>query len=161
MELFGQFLEQHGGGRDIRLIQGPGFVGVDAEGSADDATIQAYGDRFIRERLVASEFHPDTWAPVSIRDPAETEAKLASVAGQKYSYRELDDMTDLMQRTFQTLPIVSKVTRSGVLEENIFLEYSQERLASYGLQPTKLPDLLRARNVTLPGVLEPREEHNH
>ena len=41
--------------------------------------------------------------------------------------------------------------RSGVLPEQIFLDYSQERLASYGLQPSNLKGILNARNITLPG----------
>ena len=37
----------------------------------------------------------------------------------------------------------------------VYLLYSQERLASYGVQTGTLPNLLRARNITLPGgVLE-------
>ena len=67
------------------------------------------------------------------------------------SYRELDDFTDLIMRTLQTVPLVSKVTRAGVLKESVYIEYSQERLASYGLQPSKLAELLRARNTKLPG----------
>ena len=155
MDMFGRFFEGQGMGRDTRLIEGPGFVGVDARGAGDDATIGSFGERFVRERLIASEFHPDSWTPVVIRDPGETEAKLLAVSGEKFSYRELDDITELIQRTLQTLPIVSKVERSGVLEENVLLEYSQERLASYGIRPSDLPNLLKARNITVAGgVLE-------
>ncbi|HET6373486.1 MAG TPA: efflux RND transporter permease subunit, partial [Candidatus Polarisedimenticolia bacterium] len=59
--------------------------------------------------------------------------------------------TDLIKKTLLTLPTVSKVSRVGALEERVYLEYSQERLASYGVQTASLPDLLSARNVTLPG----------
>ena len=61
-------------------------------------------------------------------------ARLEAVAGDKYSYRELDEYTDLITRTLKTLPIVSKVTRAGLLEERVYLEYSQERLAAYGVK---------------------------
>jgi len=47
--------------------------------------------------------------------------------------------------------MVSKVSRTGLLDERIFLYYSQERLAAYGIQTSKLPDILSARNITLPG----------
>ena len=63
-------------------------------------------------------------------DPADTESMLLRAAGDKYTYRELDDFTDLIQRTLQGIPQVSKVTRSGVLQETIYLNYSQERLAA-------------------------------
>ena len=48
-------------------------------------------------------------------------------------------------------PQTSKVERRGVLAEAVYLNYSQERLASYGLQPADLVEVLNARNITLPG----------
>jgi len=70
--------------------------------------------------------------PAIIRDPADTEAQLAKVAGAKYSYRQLDNYTDLIQRTLQGVPETSTITRAGVLQEQIYLNYSQQRLAQYG-----------------------------
>ena len=107
---------------DARLVIGDGFIAVDAVSTADDAALAEYAHRFTRERLRASEFHPDAWPVVVVRDPADTLARLESVAGDKYSYRELDDFTDLIARTLKTLPIVSKVTRSGLRQEQIYLE---------------------------------------
>ena len=47
------------------------------------------------------------------------------------------------------------MTRSGVLQEQIYLDYSQQRLAQYGYDPSKLKDILNAQNITLPaGSLE-------
>jgi multidrug efflux pump subunit AcrB len=151
VQLYGHFLEREGVASNLRIIQGPGFMGVEGETTKDDATLRAESDRFVREQLVASNFHPDSWPPLVIRDTAQLVAQLQAVAGEKYSYRELDDITDLIQKTLQTLPIVSKVSRSGVLAERVYLDYSQERLASYGVQTSKLPDLLSARNISLPG----------
>ena len=64
------------------------------------------------------------------------------MAGAKYSYRQLDNYTDLIQRTLQGVPETSTVTRSGVLPEQIYLDYSQQRLAQYGYDPSKLKDIL-------------------
>ena len=107
----------------------------------------------MQEHFHRSEIHPDSWQPVFVRDPQETETKLAAVAGDKYSYRELDDYTALIQRTLQGTPEVSKVDRSGVLAERIYLDYSQQRLAEYGIQPSGLRQVLSTRNITLPGGL--------
>ena len=137
--------------QDPRFISGPGFVGVDAASAKDDGALERYLQRFIRERLKESEFHPDAWPGVVIRDPRDTRARLTAAAGDKYSYRELDDFTDLIARTLKTLPMVSKVTRTGLLQERVYLEYSQERLASYGVRVGTLDQVLGARNITLPG----------
>ncbi len=139
--------------RDPHIFQGPGFVGLDVSTDVGDEVLRQWGDRFIQERLHRSEIHPDAWHAAFIRDPGQTAEKLAAVAGEKYSYRELDDFTDLMQRTIQGAPEVAKVDRKGVLAEQIYLDYSQERLASYGLKPSGLKDILGARNITLPGGL--------
>jgi multidrug efflux pump subunit AcrB len=136
---------------DARLVIGSGFIGVDAVSEGNDRALREYVERFTRERLRASEFHPDAWPVAVVRDPAETLASFKTVAGDKYSYRELDDFTDLIARTLKTLPIVSKVTRSGLLQEQIYLEYSQERLAAYGVKVGSLDRVLGARNISMPG----------
>ena len=38
-----------------------------------------------------------------------------------------------------------------MLPEQIYLDYSQQRLAEYGMTPSNLKDILGARNITLPG----------
>jgi multidrug efflux pump subunit AcrB len=137
--------------RDVRIVEGMGFIALDGISDQDDAAVRQYVQRFVEERLRASEFHPDTWPAIVVRDPAGTYAQLAAIAGDKYSYRELDDFTDLMVRTLKTLPMVSKVTRTGLLQERIYLEYSQERLAAYGVKVGALEQVLGDRNITLPG----------
>jgi multidrug efflux pump subunit AcrB len=137
--------------RDARLLEGSQFIGVDGASDLDDAKILSHLQHFVLERLRVSEFHPDAWRATVIRDPAETRAKLLAVAGDKYSYREMDDLTELMKRTFQTVEQVSKVDRLGVLGEQVTLSFSQERIASYGVQMGKLQDILRSRNTALSG----------
>ena len=142
---------QEGVLRDARLLEGPQFVGVDGVSELSDSALVAHVHRWVTERLRVSEFHPDAWPAIVVRDPGETRAKLLAVAGDKYSYREMDDLTELMKRTFQTVAQVSKVDRLGVLGEQVTLSFSQERLASYGVQMGKLQDILKARNTALSG----------
>src|SRR5262249_28668172 len=110
-----------------------------------------YVQQFMTERMQSSEFHPDAWPPFVVRNPQETPAKLSAVAGDKYSYRQMDDFTDLIEKTLKTVPQVSKVARSGNLDETVYLVYSQERLASYGVRPSNLENVLKGRNITTPG----------
>jgi len=150
-DLFVEYLEEQNLLGDAQPLEGSGFIGVDAAVSADDMSLLKAAETFVRERLQIAEFHPDAWPLAVIHDPRETRDKLAAVAGDKYSYRELDQFTDQVEKTLKTLPSVSKVNRAGLLDERIFLYYSQERLAAYGIQTSKLPDILSARNITLPG----------
>ena len=140
---------------NAQAIEGPGFVAVDGTTARSDAELNTFVGDFVEERLRAAEMHPDAWPAVVVRNPSDAVAKLAAVAGDQYSYRELDDYTELIMRTVKTLPMVSKVSRTGLLDERVFLEYSQERIASYGVTPSTLNDVLSARNITASGgVLE-------
>jgi multidrug efflux pump len=151
LEVFIQAAIRDGIFANVNRLNGPGFIGVDATSNQTDGQITDYVKAFIRDRLHASEFHPDAWPPILVREPQEVLAKLTAVAGDKYSYRELDDFTDLVVRHLKGLPIVSKVTRAGLLSERVFLEYSQERVAAYGVTPGALTDALKGRNITVPG----------
>lgn len=153
--IFGRKAVQDQVATDVRTLSSGGCSGLDFATTLTDDALREYGERFIRESLRAYDIHPDAWGPIIIRDPRDTKAQIAQTAGDRYSYRQLDDFTDLIQRYLQRVPTVAKVTRSGVLPEEIFLEYSQERLAAYDLQPFRLGSILNARNTSLPGgVLE-------
>jgi multidrug efflux pump subunit AcrB len=148
---FARFTAEKKFARDVRLIEGTGFVGLDGDTDLGDAAVMGYLNEFLNTRLRPSEIHPDSWDPAIIRDPRDTEARLAAVAGAKYTYRELREFAELIQRTFQSSPQVSKVTLSGVLPETVYLVFSQERLASYGIPVSGLSSILSARNIATPG----------
>jgi multidrug efflux pump subunit AcrB len=134
-----------------RIISGRGFIGVDGGSRYDDSRIGTFLADFISTRIPPSEIDPDVWYPVIIRDPSQTAARLNTVKGWKYSYGELDNFTDLIARTLLGVPQASRVDRKGVLPRAIYLNYSQERLASYGLRPSDLANVLNSQNITLPG----------
>jgi multidrug efflux pump subunit AcrB len=151
--LFLDWMTDRGLASDVRPFGGRGLVGADVETRLEDDALILAVQRFLAERMQASELHPDAWRPVLVRDPARTTEALRAAAREKYTYRELDDFTDLIARTLQTVPQVSKIERSGVWNERVYLEYSQERLAAYGVRPANLPQLLGARNITASGGL--------
>ena len=139
------------GARDVRTFSGPGYLGVDSMTVASDAQILESARAYFGERLRASELHPDVWPLAVIRDPSETLAKLTAVAGEKYSYRDLDGYTEQLEKALQAVPEVAKVSRAGVLSDTVYLEYSQEKLASYGVVPSQIQDILAARNIVSRG----------
>src|SRR5262249_48288121 len=139
------------GAEDVRLFAGPGFLGIDARTLANDEKILANAGDFIAERLRTSELHPDIWHLAVIRDPNDTESKLAAVAGEKYSYRDLDTWSEQLEKALQGVPEVAGVSRAGVVGDVVYLEYSQEKLASYGVGPQQIKDVLAARNITARG----------
>ncbi|HXI26256.1 MAG TPA: efflux RND transporter permease subunit, partial [Pyrinomonadaceae bacterium] len=151
LNLLVDYLKEKGLATDLHVIIEPGFVGVDGVSKSSDEELLDQTHHFINERLQASDFHPDSWPPVVIRDPNQTRERLALVVGDKYSYRQMDDFTDIIEKGLKSVPQATKVSRAGILSERIFLLYSQERIASYGLKPGDLPDILKARNITPAG----------
>lgn len=145
------YFDELPGVSDARYAQSPGFLALDLRTDLDDDTLVVRLRDFAEPRMPLSELHPDVWHAMVVRDPKDTRAKLAKVAGSRYSHHDLDLFTDTIQRHLRALPIVSKVTRSGVLPEQITLNYSQQKLVSYGLDNSRLSSVIGARNITAPG----------
>lgn len=152
--------ERDGFAHDVRSLSVGSCSGIDFATTKSDEEIRAYGQQFVQKKLQEYDFHPDAWGPIIIRDSQSTKDRIAEVANNRYSYRQLDDFTDLIQRTLQRVPEVAKVQRVGVLPEEIYLEYSDSRLAALKLQPTKIKDILNARNVTAPGGIVQTQSRN-
>ncbi len=151
IELFTAWLREAGLGSDFAFLRGAGFIGLDFTTTADDATLLKSTADFLEQRMGASRFYPDAWLPMVVRDPAQTTRRLAAVAGDKYSYRQLDDYSSALSGNLQTIPEVSRVLRSGVLNQQIELSYSQEQLAAYGILPSRIGQVISQRNTTVPG----------
>jgi len=149
-KLFTQAAETGNVIRDVHLFEGTRFFGFDAASDYTDEKLLNYGRNYIRQHLTQADIHPDAWQPAVIRNPEDAQAKLEVAAAEKYSYRQLDEFTDLISRTLLGIPQASKAERAGVLNQAIYLDYSQERLASYGFQPANFAKLLYARNIALP-----------
>ena len=138
-------------GEGIQILQGSGFIALDLATTRSEEDLRNELLHFAEENIRSDQVHPDLWVPIIVRDPADTARLLASIAGDKYSYREMDNFTDVIERQLKLIPLVSKVERVGVLDERVYLTYSQNRLAAYGLSPVAFIQALRQRNVTAAG----------
>ena len=136
--------------QQARLAEGHGFIGVDGVTSYDDDRPGRYLDQYISRTVPISDIAPDVSERVIIRDLAETRQRLATVGGTKYTYAQLDLYTDFIGRALMGVAQTSRVDRKGVLPQAVYLTYSQEGLASYGMRPADLGQALNARNITLP-----------
>jgi AcrB/AcrD/AcrF family len=115
-----------GAARDLRLLEGAGFVGLDRATRHSDLQLLSLLGQFLNEHYPQSQVHPDLWGPFVVRDPADTQKRLAAVAGDKDSYRELEDFTEAMEKALlatgrkgEGTSLVAKVDRSGILPERI------------------------------------------
>src|SRR5258707_9357793 len=122
VQLFEQQAEEQGILHVPQVISGSGFIAVDGISDKDDAKINQFVEAFFQKQLQQSDLHPDGWTPIIVRDSDELRAKLTAVAGDKYSYADLDNFSDLIGRTVQGAPETSKVERRGLLRQVVYLE---------------------------------------
>ncbi|MCP3939869.1 MAG: efflux RND transporter permease subunit [Desulfobacteraceae bacterium] len=156
--LFGLWLVKKDMAKDIELLSGPGFMGIDFATSQTDKALLDGGTDFLFKKFGATQFSPDAWEPVVLRGLSKVEAKLKKVAGAKYSYRQLNDFSESITANLKTIPQVSRVLRSGVLQEQVDLSYSQDILAAYGVVPAQIKQVISQRNTLIPaGVLQTQD----
>jgi len=148
--LLGDALVRQGVGTHLRLIEGETFVIIRLSTRADARESVRAVRRAWEELPQRADIHPDVWDPIVIIPGASIVDVLTHEAGPKYSYRELDDVTDRIEKAIRLAPEASRVTRVGVIEEQIEARYSQNRLAALGIVPAAVRGILQSRNTTLP-----------
>jgi multidrug efflux pump len=149
-ELLGHRLQKEGLGSDLRLIEGGNFTMIRLS-AHQEANEWARSVRRLWDELPQrADIHPDVWDPIVMMPGVPVADALRRQAGPKYSYRELDDYTDRLERGIKIAPEASRVTRVGLIEEQIEARYSQNRLAMLGIVPGALSGILQNRNTTFP-----------
>ncbi|WP_395401921.1 efflux RND transporter permease subunit [Pseudoduganella sp. UC29_106] len=106
--------------------------------------------------------------PSGIRGPffndefGDTFGNLYAITGDGYNYPQLKDFADAARNEILRLPDVNKVDYVGAQDEKIYVETSNAKLASLGLDPNAIVNALRATNVIDPaGVVETGDERVH
>lgn len=74
-----------------------------------------------------------------------------TIRGEGLSYAELKKIAEDCRNDLLLSREVAKVDLFGVQQERIFVEYSNARLAEYGVSPLQLQEILEARNIIIPG----------
>ncbi|WP_304640289.1 efflux RND transporter permease subunit [Pseudomonas sp.] len=91
--------------------------------------------------------------PPGVRDPqinddfGDVFGTFLMISGEGYSPRELRDFADYLRRELVLVPGVGKVSLAGVPQEEVYLEISRSRMASLGIAPQRLQQVLSNQNV--------------
>jgi multidrug efflux pump subunit AcrB len=127
-----------------------------AEGRTD-ADLRREVDRWRHLNIGPDCGHPDIWPGVLVESTADVLTELKKVARDprrgvdRYSYRDLRRFADLVQDRLKQSANVGKVEQIGVQEEEIYLLYSSQRVAAFGVDADQLARSLSRRNINLPG----------
>jgi len=148
--LLGEALIRQGLTNDLQTIPGSNFVVLRMSARREVSNSALAVQRVWEELPQGADIHPDVWDPIVVASGSNVVDALRRHAGPRYSYRELDDFTDRIEKAIRVAPEASRVTRVGVIEEQIEARYSQNRLAALGIVPAALGGILRNRNTTFP-----------
>ena len=91
---------------DAHIVEGEDYIAVDFATTDDDKSIMSFVHRFVEENIKVAEIHPDAWQPMVVRDPDKTLEVMQAVAGDKYSYRDLDNYTEAIEEILGNRPPV-------------------------------------------------------
>jgi multidrug efflux pump len=148
--LLGDALVRRGLGTEARTIDGDSFAVIRLSTRGDVRALDRSVRRVWEELPQRADIHPDVWDPIVVTPGVALVDVLERDAGPKYSHRELDDFTDRIEKAIKLAPEASRVTRVGVIEEQIEARYSQNRLAAFGIIPAAIKEVLQSRNTTVP-----------
>lgn len=149
--LVGNALQEQGSLTDQRFFLGPQFVLLDGKSSLDPAQLQQRVEQITRTRFETNEIDPDVWPLVLVTNPSNTGEQFGKIAPDKYTYRQLNDWSDEVAKSLKTVDLVSRSQRTGNIDERIYLDYSQERMAQFGISPQSVLQALSQRNIANSG----------
>ena len=103
--------------------------------------------RKIDDMTVRGELPPGTSEPLIIDDFGDVFGMMFAVTGTGYSFGEIEDYVDYLRRELILVPGVAKIDVSGTRQRKVFVEISQNRLASLGISIDRINSLLQTQNV--------------
>lgn len=149
-------------GKDIRTAQGRSFILVDMETSACRADLEHFLVGFIRTFFGSDRelYHPDFTQPLLLIGEEDPLPQIRAMPPPRYSYRTLELLARDFEDELKQVESVGKVTKVAIVQEAVYLLFSDANLAGYGLTPEAVMSSISARNAVIPGGTVRTEGHN-
>ena len=80
----------------------------------------------------------------------DTYTNIYAITGDGYQWRELDQFADRIRAELLRIPGVAKVDKIAAQDEKVFVEISNTKLATLGVEPSAIVQTLAAQNVVAP-----------
>jgi len=139
--------------KQVRSAQGQSFLLVDLETSASRADLEKFTADFTRTVTGTDRelFHPDFTKPILLMGDEDPLPQIRASAPPRYSYRTLELLARDFEDELKQVESVGKVTKVAIVEEAVYLLFSDANLAGYGLTPNAVMGAISARNAVIPG----------
>ena len=96
-------------------------------------------------------FHPDFTQPILLMGDEDPLPQIRASAPPRYSYRTLELLARDFEDELKQVESVGKVTKVAIVQEAVYLLFSDANLAGYGLTPETVMGSIAARNAVIPG----------
>ena len=137
--------------QDQRFFSSAQFVIVDGESRGTPQQLLQRVQEIARDHFQTDEIDPDIWSPVVVHDVSKINDEFMKVAPDKYTYRELNDWSDELAKSLKTVDYVSRTQRTGNIDEDVYLNYSQDKMAKLGISPQSVMQAFSQRNLANTG----------
>ncbi|MGO8675462.1 MAG: efflux RND transporter permease subunit [Limisphaerales bacterium] len=137
----------------IQTLQGESFILADLTTRADRATLEQFLAGFIRSVTHSDKEarHPDFTQPILLMGSEDPLPRVRASAPARYSYKELELRARDFEDALKQLDSVGRVTKIGIVQETVYLLFSDANVAGYGLTPATVMSAIQARNAVIPG----------
>ncbi|MGO1120403.1 efflux RND transporter permease subunit [Rhodovibrionaceae bacterium A322] len=134
-------------------ISRPGLSDIEIE-FKDHYTTEEFPDIYDElRRKIADMKHklpPGAGDPVIVDDFADVYGVYVALTGAGYSYRDLKDTADMLQRQLILVPGVRKVVIGGAQQEVVYAEMSRAQLGELGISIDQISEILKSQNIVVP-----------
>ncbi len=139
--------------KEVRTVQGHSFILVDLETSACRADLERFIANFTRTITGTDRelHHPDFTQPILLMGDEDPLPQIRASATPRYSYRTLELLARDFEDELKQVESVGKVTKIGIVQETVYLLFSDANVAGYGLTPDQVMGSIAARNAVIPG----------
>jgi multidrug efflux pump subunit AcrB len=139
--------------KQVRTAQGNSFILADLETTANRADLEKFIAEFTRTIMGTDRelYHPDFIQPILLMGDEDPLPQIRATAPPRYSYRTLELLARDFEDELKQVETVGKVTKTAIVEEAVYLLYSDANLAGYGLTPEMVMASINARNAVIPG----------
>jgi multidrug efflux pump subunit AcrB len=137
----------------VRTTQGRSFILIDLERAASRPELERFIADFTRRFFGTDQelWHPDFTQPMLLMGDEDPLPQIRASAPPRYSYRSLELLARDFEDELKQVASVGKVTKVAIVQEAVYLLFSDANLAGYGLTPEKVKDAIAARNAVIPG----------
>ena len=139
--------------KEVRSVQGESFILADLETAACRGDLERFMGEFTRTITGTDRelYHPDFTKPILLMGDEDPLPQIRASAPPRYSYRTLELLARDFEDELKQVESVGKVTKVAIVEEAVYLLFSDANLAGYGLTPEMVMGSINARNAVIPG----------